>query len=665
MNMNQRSWRFWATFFGAIGSGAVALAAPDAPDFLNVSLDQLADIEVTSVSKRSEKASEAAAAIYVITQEDIRRSGYTSIPEALRMVPGLHVARSGSSQWAVTARGFNDQFANKLLVLMDGRTLYSPIFSGVWWDVQDTVMEDIERIEVIRGPGATLWGANAVNGVINIITKKAKDTQGALISGGGGNEEAGFGVARYGFKLGDFAHMRAYAKYDNRDESKSADARTGSSDHWNIGRYGFRMDWDMDKKNDLTIQGDMYTGREHQLYTVPEVISPFSTTVKDDQETKGANILMRWSHRFNRNSNITLQTYFDYNDRDVFPVELSNYTYDIDFQHHWTINAYNDFVWGLGYRYIEDDTNGSFYIRYVPESDSRHLFSAFAQDKIALIRNELYLTLGTKFEHNQFTGAEFQPSGRLSWLIDDSQTLWASVARAVRTPSRAAQDLVNPVANLGGTALVVRRGSKNDSEEMIAYELGYRIQPADQLAFDFAAFYNDYDKLISGAPGAARLVTNGGITYLEIPQILANGAEAESYGIEVAANWTPYRWWKLRANYSYMELDFSNNAGSLLLTDGKTPSHQAYLSSSIDLPYDIEFDQSLLYVDELDPNATLDIADYLRLDLRLGWQPVEGLDISLVGQNLLDPYHPEFSAFLYNPVAQIGRSVYGKVTWQY
>lgn len=647
-----------------LGTSSYAMAQ-SAPDFLNVSLDQLADIEVTSVSKKSEKASQAAAAIYVITQEDIRRSGFTSIPEALRMVPGLNVARSGSNQWAISSRGFNDQFSNKLLVLMDGRTVYSPIFSGVWWDAQDTLIEDIDRIEVIRGPGATLWGANAVNGVINIITKHAKDTRGGYASTGGGTEERGFVEARYGFEMDDYAYMRAYAKYFNRNEMSTADDRGDTNDKWYMSRYGFRLDWDMSDSDVLTVQGDLYNGRERGKYMLPVVGGTGSSTVFDDQETKGGNILTRWNHQFNRYSDVSLQSYFDYTNRDLAVIEISTYTYDLDFQHGWQMSDRNELVWGLGYRYLEDDIDNSFQVAYDPASKNRHLFSWFIQDKIALVKDELYLTVGSKFEHNDHTHFEYQPSARMAWLIDESQTLWGAVSRAVRSPSRVTDDLINPIYSDGST-VVTRYGNTNsESEDLMAYELGYRIQPEDNLALDVTAFYNDYSNIIASEQGTPRIATSGGLSYLEVPLTFFNNGEAEAYGVELAANWNPVPRWNLAANYSYLNVNLKNTDQSQLLSEGKSPKHQVTLRSVVDLPWSMEFDQSLYYVDSLRPDSSLEIGDYLRLDLRLGWEPIDGLEFSVVGQNLLDPQHPEFSSFLYNPVSQIGRSVYGKVTWRF
>lgn len=646
-------------------STTTALAAQE-PDFLNVSLDQLADIEVTSVSKKSEKASEAPAAIYVLTNEDIRRSGATSIPESLRMVPGISVARAGASQWAITSRGFSDQFANKLLVLMDGRTVYSPIFSGVWWDEQDTPLEDIERIEVIRGPGATLWGANAVNGVINIITKAAKDTDGVLLSGGGGTETHGFGTMRVGTQLDPDTHMRVYGKYDNHASLVNSSDTGNAHNQWDMGRGGFRLDTSVDNKDTFTLQGDVYNGRENEQYDLPAITKGLSKTTYDDQEIKGGNVLGRWSHSFNKYSEISLQNYFDYTNRDLAVADLTTYTYDFDFQHQWTLNPFNEVVWGFGYRYLQDYVDNTFNIRYNPNDDARQLYSGFVQDKIRLLPDELYLTLGSKIEHNDFTGAEFQPSAKLSWLIDDSQTMWASVSHAVRSPSRASNDITNLVGTRSNVFFIREGDKNNESEQLNAYEVGYRIQPEKNMAIDVSTFYNDYTNIITEEQGSPFLVTTGEFApYIEVPLTLTNNAKATSYGVEVAANWNPAAWWKLVATYSWLDMNIKGPSTGFRVTEGKSPQQTASMRSGFDLPYHLQFDQMLYYTDELNPSSTINIPAYLRLDLRLGCEITEGMDVSVVGQNLLDPVHPEYSSFLYNPVSQVGRTVYGKVTWKF
>jgi iron complex outermembrane receptor protein len=656
------------------------------PDFASLSLEELMNYPVTSVSKKEEKLSEAAAAIHVITQEDIRRSGATTIPDALRMVPGMQVAQVDAHGWAISARGFNDVFANKLLVLQDGRSIYTPLFSGVFWDMQDTLLEDIERIEVIRGPGATLWGANAVNGVINIITKKAKDTQGFLVTGGAGTEERGFGAIRYGAKLSDNAHFRIYGKYFSRDDSvlpSGADA----NDAWQMGRGGFRLDWEP-PNNLLTLQGEVYGGALNETFTRLSPAPPFAPTeVADTFNTFGANLLGRWTHIFSADSSMSLQSYYDRTLRDTIIFKEDRDTFDIDFQHRFPLGARQDVVWGLGYRVTSDKVRESdnFDVSLDPPDRTTHLFSAFVQDEIALIAEKLNLTLGSKFEHNDFTGFEFQPSGRLVWTPHERHTFWGAISRAVRTPSRAEDDIrlnqppVFPANTFfpGSPAAVTSIfGNRDfDSEKLIAYEFGYRLQPHKRLSVDLAAFYNEYDALRSLEPGVPLFrfapfppFNHPGVPPPHIAFQVDNKMSGETYGVEIAPSWQMMDWWLWRISYSYLEMDLHTDAGSgdtttAQGTEGSNPHHQFSLSASIDFPSDVTLDCAVRYVDQL-PARLID--SYVVLDIRLAWRPIKNLELSIVGQNLLDDRHPEFNpSFIPGPATEVQHSVYGKVTWRF
>jgi iron complex outermembrane receptor protein len=406
-------------------------------DLTELSIEDLMKIEITSVSKKAQKISDAAAAIFVITQEDIRRSGVTSIPEALRMAPGVEVARIDANKWAISARGFNSRFANKLLVLMDGRSVYSPLFSGVWWDVQDTMMEDIDRIEVIRGPGATLWGANAVNGVINIITKKAGDTLGGLVTAGGGTEEKGFGALRYGLKPAEDSDFRAYAKYFNRDRSVTSTG-ADAGDEWDAFRAGFRLDHETSARNNFTLQGDYYTGNAGTTYDVASITLPYLNTFQKKSESAGGNIIGRWNHTFENDSEFSLQAYYDRSDRkDLFAAGVVD-TADVDLQYRFKWFGGQEFVLGTGYRFTRDNIANDNELRTAdPASRSESLLSAFIQDDITLIDNRLHWVIGSKFEHNGYTGFEVQPNTRLIWTPSTTQSVWGAISRSVRTPSRA------------------------------------------------------------------------------------------------------------------------------------------------------------------------------------------------------------------------------------
>src|SRR6266436_4982228 len=429
-----------------------------------LSLKELMDIEVTSVSKRPEKLSETASAIQVITKEDIRRSGVTSLPEALRLASNLEVAQVDSRQWAISARGFNNTTANKMLVLIDGRTVYTPLYAGVFWDVQDSFIEDIDRIEVISGPGATLWGANAVNGVINVTSRNSKDTQGLLFSGGGGTELRGLSSVRYGGQLSSNAHYRVYEKFFDRGSgvlSNGQDAVNG----WHMGQGGFRVDWDASKANLFTLQGDLYTGRMGQRNM-------------DDTAVDGGNVVGRWSHRFSERSDLKLQLYYDRTHRRVpntFAEVLD--TYDVDFQHRFPLGDRQSIVWGLGYRVNRDDVTNSPGLAFLPARVSRQSFSGFVQDEIALVKDRLQLTIGTKIEHNAYTGFEYQPSARLAWKASRRQMIWGAISRAVRTPSRIDRELFVP----GRQPFLLAGGPGFLSENLSAYELGYRTQAAERF----------------------------------------------------------------------------------------------------------------------------------------------------------------------------------------
>jgi iron complex outermembrane receptor protein len=625
-----------------VGSAlAQSYAASGTPGELKkLSLEELLNIEVTSVSRRPEKLSETASAIQVITQEDIRRSGATSIPEALRLASNLQVAQVDSRQWAISARGFTSTTANKMLVLIDGRTVYTPLYSGVFWDVQDTLLEDIDRIEVISGPGATLWGANAVNGVINITTRSAKETQGLYVEGGGGTELRGFGGLRYGGELATNLHYRVYGKFFDRDGSVTPNGTDATND-WYMGQGGFRLDWGASDINLLTLQGDLYGGRIDQPGT------------NGDIRVDGGNVIGRWTHTISEQSEFTLQLFYDRTHRVIpgaFAEDLD--TYDVDFQHRFPLGDRNDIVWGLGYRLIEDDVANTPALAFFPPSVSRQWFSGFVQDEIALVKDRLTLTLGTKVEHNDYTGFEFQPSGRLAWKLDPRQTLWGAISRAVRTPSRIDTEFFAP----GNPPFVFLQGGTNFvAEELLAYELGYRVQLHPRFSLALAAYFNDYDDL--------RSVERVNPTNA-FPVVIANGQKGESYGAELTAEYQVTDWWRLRAGYTELQIHIRPRPGSTDTSHGSTessdPNHQFFLRSLLALPGHFTLDGAFRYVTHI---ANLGVPAYGELDVRLAWMPVRNLEISIVGQNLLHDHHAEFGAVTSRQ--EIERSVYGKVSWSF
>jgi len=645
-----------------VGSSLWAQEEYQSPSELKkLSVEQLLDIDVTSVSKYPEKLSAAAAAVSVLTSEDLERSGVTNIPDALRLVPGLDVAQVDAHTWAISSRGFNDIFANKLLVLMDGRSVYTPLFSGVFWEVQDTFLQDIDRIEVIRGPGATLWGANAVDGVINIITKSARDTQGLYLYGGGGTEELGFGGIRYGAKISDDAYIRIYTKYFNRDSSVLPND-DDAHDRWDMVRGGFRLDWDPSRQDSITLQGDIYSGREDESYAVPTASFPFATVILSQDNVAGGNLLGRWTERFSADSDLSVQAYYDRTVRNSAVFKETRDTGDIDLQHRFGLGERQEFIWGFGFRATHDEVENSLNVALVPDHRTLKLYSAFIQDDIVIVPDQLRLTVGSKFEHNDFTGFEVQPSGRLSWTPERSQTIWASISRAVRTPSIAESDLrLNPAppVPLPPGTLTIFGNPDFLSEELIAYEVGYRCQPVKQFTVDISGFYNDYDDLRSLEPLTPAPV---GPTRVE------NKLFGETYGAEVSTKFQVTKEWRLEANYTYLNIYLHREAGSRdanteFATEGSSPKNQASIRSLLELPWNMQLDTTFRYVDSL---YAPQISSYVTLDVRLAWFPRKDLELSIVGRNLLDDRHPEFApTFVGTQRTEVQRSFYGTVVWHF
>ena len=646
-----------------------------AEDLVDLDIEELMalDVRVTSVAKKPQKLSEAPAAVYVITAEDIRRSGATSIPEALRMVPGLHVARIDASKWAISARGFTDKYANKLLVMIDGRTVYTPAFGGTFWDVQDTLLEDIERIEVIRGPGAALWGANAVNGVISIVTKSARDTQGGLVTGGFGTEERAFGGFRYGGKLGERAYYRVYAKCFDRDGSVDG-AGHHTQDDWHAGRFGFRMDWDLSTADLLTVQGDYYKMTSGETLTIPTLTPPYERIFDDTTYASGHYILARWQHTLSATSDMALQFYYSRTERTTSSLDECRDTLDLDFQHRFALGERHSILWGLGFRRTSDhfDNLAPLGLSFLPDERDDNLFSAFVQDEIALVRDRLVLTVGSKFEHNDYTGFEVQPSARLLWTPHPRHTLWAAASRAVRTPSRDTDDLrfgsaAFPLAPSGTPAVLTVFGDRGtESEELAAYELGYRVKVTDRLSLDVAAFYNDYRNLITAEAGAPFMEMSPAPPHLIIPLVYDNKMDGETYGVEVAAECDVTERWKLRAGYSFLNVRLHPHSSSTDTrceeAERRSPHNQFHIRSFLDLPGNLELDTALYYVDSL---PTCDVGSYVRVDARLAWRPRDGLEVALTLQNLLDAQHREFTERTGTQAREFQRAAYLSVRCEF
>lgn len=630
----------WAVAVLAVALATTPARAQDADSLAalkRLTIDQLLNIEVMSVSRRPERLGQTASAIQVITQDDIRQSDASSLPEALRLATNLQVAQVDSRQWAISARGFNSTTANKLLVLIDGRTVYTPLFSGVFWDVQDVPVSDIERIEVISGPGATLWGANAVNGVINVITKDAKDSQGLALMGGGGTMLRGFGSARYGGTLGSRTNYRVYGKGFARDPTLLPNGQDAPDD-WHMGQGGFRLDWDASDSKRVTVQGDLYDGRIGQLSAGDIAIS-------------GGNLRAKWSYAVSANADVAAQVYYDRTHRDIpgtFGEDLD--IYDVELQHRVVLGKRHDVVWGAGYRLINDRVTNSPGLAFLPPHVARQWFTAFVQDEIALASERLHVTVGTKLEHNDYTGFEIQPSGRVNWTLSSSGTLWAAISRAVRTPSRIDRELFAP----GQPPYFLAGGPNFQSEEELAYEVGYRRQHGPWL-LSLATFYSRYHGLRSLEQDSAPAPT---------PLVIANGQDGESYGAELSATHRVSDRWRVRAGYTELRVHVWANPGSTDTSRGASESHapdrQLFLQSSLDLPARLRLDGGFRYISEI---VNQQLPAYAELNARLTWQPMTALDVSIVGQNLLHKQHAEFGT----PTARRGieRGVYGMAQWHF
>ncbi len=649
----------------ALLTGALAAAGPFPPvkNLADMSIEELMNEPVTSVSKKETPLSESPAAITVITPDDIRRLGIGSLPEALRLVPGMDVGRVGANETAVSVRGFNDLFANKLLVLIDGRAVYSPSSAGVFWNTQDVVLEDLDRIEVIRGPGATLWGANAVNGVINIITKSARETQGTLVSTTVGTEDRPTATVRYGGRLAPDIFYRVYAKYFDRPGLTTL-AGGDARDSWDSFRTGFRLDYEPSAENNFTLQGDYYRSVAGKDVTRISLAPPFSQTANVRGRNRGHNVLGRWAHTFSETSQLTLQTYYDDITQDVGTSIDRSKTFDFDLEHHLAFGSQNELSWGAGYRDTRTDTSSSFEVTWAHEEQRLRLFNAFAQDKIALVRERLHLILGTKLEHNELTGLEWEPGARLLWTPTGQQTVWAAVSRAVRTPAFIERDArINLAAGPG--FLVSFIGNPDvESERLTAYELGYRLAPVKQLSFELAAYYNAYDRLIVPQDNPVAFEFNPPPPHALVSQTWRNGAKGETYGAELSAQWQVTPGWRLTGSSTWLQTALP----STLLADGTSPRQQFQIHSTLDLPHHVELNAAAYYVGSIITSVgqtAVPIPSYLRLDLGLVFHPGESLELGVWGVNLLDGRHLEFTGPQSVTIAEIPRGVTGKITWRF
>jgi iron complex outermembrane recepter protein len=628
----------------AASTGAWAQVGSDPT---RLSLEELMAIEVSSAAKKPQALSDTATALHVITREDMRRAGVTSVPEALRLAPGVQVSRIDASRYAITIRGFASRYAGKLLVLQDGRTLFSPLFNGTFWEAQDLMLDDVERIEVIRGPGGTMWGTNAVNGVINIITRAARDTQGTLVQAQTGSAETGLAL-RHGGTLGDTGHFRAWAKLGHHDALTTAD---GSPAHDALlqKRAGFRLDLQPRGGDRLTVQGDVQETRADVIELDTQLSQPGVHFSPDTQTERGANLLLRWDREVHADHHLHLQAFVDRVEGRSEALDVQVDTLDLEFQQRLRLNPTHELTWGAGWRHVRDKTRGSLTVSMDPASASRDVYNAFVQDEMQL-RPDLRLTVGSKFEHNDVTGLETQPSVRLHWQATPTDTFWAAISRAVETPSRATlnsqinyrvENPFSPFNPLPFPMVVGLRGNPDlVSQKLVSRELGYRGLFGHDVSVDLTVFHNSYDQLVTAegltvVPGAFVPPAPTFATYG-----FSNGLRGHAYGVELSSVWQVHPAWRLSGSVSTLRMKLSPNPlDSAFGKPGESPGYMAQLHSQHDLGRQLELDVHLYRIGKLPFPA---IPAHNRLDLRLGWRVQSGLELSLTGRNLLRGAHAEF-----------------------
>ncbi len=680
-------------------------------DFLDMSLEELVSLEVTSVSKKSQSILESAAAVYAITQEDIRRSGAKTIPDLLRMVPGLQVSKVNSNNWSISSRGFNSVFSNKLLVLIDGRTVYTPLYSGVTWDIQDLVLADIDRIEVIRGPGAALWGSNAVNGVINIMTRPVAETQGAYVEVGAGSYEEGFGSFRYGGELGDSAYYRVYYKYNDRDSQEplnstmaannsdiGLDTVSSADDRWHMNRTGFRVDWDKTAEDFVTFQGDLYKGHINATVKTFDRTTGASAFVSPSNRQFGGNLLGRWTHTISDGSETITQLYYDRYENSSIRAPRHRDTWDMDFQHRFPLTERQEIIWGLGYRKVDNKVYTGQFVDFDPSSRTTELYSAFIQDEITLVPDRWRLTLSSRFENNEFTGDEIQPNARIIFTPDTQQSFWAAISKSVRTPSIVEGDsevygFQQPDPNQPTTFIAFTGNKDIESETLFSYEIGYRRIFSETLTIDTTVFLNHYKNLaatrqatcsdlgivdVTAQTGSltplCQLNANGNPPFFNpnepfyVPVKIDNAMEGDGYGFEIAADWQVKDNWKLKLAYGFLQMDLhatDNNAVTTAIEpvfETLTAEHNMSLMSRHNLADNWELDLWLRYQDNV---QGVGVRSFVTTDIRIA-KRVGDFEFAIVGQNLLDSQHPEYVDGLTGIAStEVPRSVYGQVSWQY
>jgi iron complex outermembrane receptor protein len=629
------------------------------------------NVEVTSVSKKEQKLARTAAAAFVITQEDIRRSGATNIPDVLRMVPGVNVAQINANTWAVSVRGLSGEFSNELLVMVDGRNVYVPTFGGVFWDVVDVPLMNIEKIEVIRGPGASVWGANAVNGVINIITKNASETRGATVEAGGGNLAQGFGTAEYSGSLPKVVDYRVYTQYLNEDHSPNLTGQDGG-DGWHFLQEGFRTDSTLSSRDTLMFRGDIYGGREGDPTTfLSSVTSAALQKINTQTDLSGGSLQSVWNHEYGTDSSTKVTVSYDTYERDDVLREGRG-TFTADFQDDFGRGERQRLVWGAGYRYSSSHSDGALAVSLNPANLNTQLFSGFLQDEIAIVTDRVYLTMGAKVEHNFYTGFGVMPSARVAYEPNDRRMLWAAISRAIRTPAETDAAVRLNFAGFPGPsgtpALAALLGNPHfKNEGLTAYEAGYRTMVGKRLSIDLSLFYNDYDDQQTIEPATPFFEAAPPPAHLVLPSTYQNLMQGETHGFEIAASWKLTKWWTISPGYDFERIHMhvsatSQDSTSAPETEGSDPHQQAQIRSHIDLSQRVAWDTSVYFVDRL---IFQNVPSYTRLDTGLSWQWKTGISFSLFCQNLLRDHHLEFiDSSEATQSTLIKRGAYAKITWQ-
>jgi len=635
-----------------------------------LTLSQLGNIEVTTASKEPERIWKTSAAIYVLTQDDILRSGATTIPDALRLVPGVEVAQINSNQWSIGIRGFGSRLTRDVLVLIDGRTVYTTLLAGTYWEVQNLLLADVERIEVVGGPGGTIWGPNAVNGVINIITKSTKETHGEYVSVVGGNVDEGMVNARYGGGNGNGLDYRVYGMAFDRGPEFHP---TGIDyDRWRAIQGGFRMDIAANTQDRFTFQGDLYDEGIGQSVTAVTYAPPYSQTQDGTAPLSGGNILGRWQRTQGEGKDFQIQGYYDRTNRHELNFADLRDTFDVDFFDRFRLPGSQQISWGLGARFSRG-TNPTVVsgLYFLPGTRTDKLFTGFFQDDIGLVDDQLTVSLGTKLLKTNYTGVQLEPTARLLWTPTKSQTFWAAFTHALRTPSDAERAfyLTGFTGSfINGLPFFARFNANPNfhSEELNGYELGYRQLFGEKVYVDVDAFYNHYGDFFSeDLVGSPFLENSPGPPHYLLPAQFGNGLVGTTRGVEISPEWKPLPYWRLRASYSFLQMELkkgtnSQDVGTAQPTEGSSPRHEVSAVSGLDFHKAFSLDLTYRYVSHL---AAQDIRSYSSADAQFTWRANRSLSFSVVGRNLFQPYHYEYAS---DPGPNVGikRSVYGQITWQ-